>query len=513
MKGYMVTGYLNTTKNSPITGAIICDTEILLYGKDGRTLSSNDASRIKNLFAYTDRKSKTKAVFVELENAEQAMYNESFTTKLFGFTKKLFGYVDNTSKNTAEPVKIEDTLQDWSIKRTKSLEDKANERYLFMKKFIDDKAQKAREENKKLLVVMGEEHKLTDPHFFQVLLLDICTTIGIENVLLELPSTEQLIPSKDTTSLDITIHHYFYQDLFSNVLSKSHEKTNISLHPIDPLHNNYGKRTVSPKTRDKSINQSIKEVDQDALCVVGGAHIPHITTDPELSEKYEYAIFHSANLAYVPHFKNASDTTLNKWLKIHQSSASKTEKNVSEQLNSPSNESESKKLDLDSEFKRYEASNRGQMYVMKSQMPEKIINLSLEDGTAKAIPSDTEALNIAATVIEQNNSQSKILIGLRALQNDYKQLQEIQDRDPIPLQLEGDYLSGKITEKEYNQYNSDDNVKNAQKNYMIWEFIRNKNVYSQSDDETSDKSDQEAQRSGINTDIDLTGNWDTWPDC
>lgn len=441
--------YKNNIQGSPIKYVGIVDNQISLHGSKN-ILLMNSKSQINNLFGYIHRILKTEAVSPEIK-----------------------GHIQN-----------------YFTQRNETLQDLGNERYLRMKKIIEAKALKAKAAGKKLLVVMGEEHHLPDPHFFQVAALDICKTNGIQNVLVELPESTPLLSS----GKNIVIHNYLSKQLFFNVVSSLCSAKPISLHPIDSLHDEYGERTVSPQTRDQEINQSILKVDADALCVVGGAHIHHIKTDPALLAKYELAIFHSANLAYEKQYQNLTPTARNELLKNKELLILNTEQEIKNAL------SKANLSAPDLKFGRYEDLTLGKMYLMKSMSSEEITNLSLEDDTAKAIPSDTEALDIAVNVIKQNNPQSVILTKLQTLNNNYKKLQEVQEKvqeiqekqgyfDNILIKVDLDYLRGNITYEKYLEEKSSDWMFQNQSINMYFNFFPQED-YDQESSEESEGSDE-----------------------
>ena len=278
--------YLNNIPNSPIKSVIIDDDKgIALYGKSGKELTLKNKVYIDNFFNFIGKK----------HHILQVVTPE-----------------------------INEAIQNWSTQYINRLKYKGLEEYNRMGEIIEQKLREAREEDKNLLVVLGEEHECRDPQFFQLLLVDICLTKGIKNLLLEESSVEAYSP---------TITYYAYNHLFWNVISNSMLQQNISLHPIDPLHEQYGERKVSPLSRDKAILKSILEVGKDAIVVVGGAHMVDFMKNDEL-KKYKLAIFHSANRAYSKEYKNKSPQQLEKSLKNLESVVSAAEHKIQEELNS-----------------------------------------------------------------------------------------------------------------------------------------------------------------------------------
>ncbi len=285
----MVTEYLNTTENSPIT-------KVEIGGHKG----------------------------ISIDGTPNNEYTPSIFTKDHTEIYYIFDFIAKKVNSPAVTPEIDNAIQNFSAQYIQKLEKKAGKRYDEMAQVITQKSKEAQQEQKKLLVLLGERHYQTDPQCGQLLALDICQKFGITNLLIERPSIDRLIKPSLEHRADITA------DFLLNIISSSELQQYISLHAIDPLRDDLLYRKVSGLTRNKAINETIVGIGTDAMCIVGVNHIPHIIADPELSKIYNFAIFYNAQSTRYPEYDQKSSEQLDNLLKEQELLALESDKKSQE---------------------------------------------------------------------------------------------------------------------------------------------------------------------------------------
>lgn len=322
--------YRNDT-NSPIDLVKISDKEISLYSRNFESLnilSMSSESHINHLFDYIETTSKKQTV------------SKSYINNLFDYICRIFSKkaipAENKDETQAVSPKIKNKISNWFKNRDKSLREEVNEQYQIMKKIIDAKALEARQENKNLLVVIGEQHRSPASHLYQLIVLSILNKNGVNKVLEEQSTTTSTI-QYDQSAM---ISNYVNKELLSNVLATPKLKGTISSQPIDPCHEGYGDQSISPCTRAQEINRAIVEQNDSAMCVVGASHIHHIITDLQISEKYKLLTFDSANRPLREEYKNKSPEELEKLIKDQNIIISKNDDQINNDISNKVDSSE-----------------------------------------------------------------------------------------------------------------------------------------------------------------------------
>ncbi len=489
--------YKNNT-NSPIDWVGIGDKQISLHGPKN-ILFMNSESHINNLFDYIERTSKEQTVPVE-HNDETQTVSKSYINNLFSYIGGIFSKksipAENKDETQAVSPEIKKAVSNWFVNRDKLLREEGNEQYQNMKKIIDAKALEARQENKNLLVVIGEAHKVPASHLFQLFALDILNKNGVNKFLEEKSTTTSTI-QYDKFAM---ISNYVNKNVLSNVLATPKLKGIISSQPIDPCHEGFEDQSISPCTREQEINRAILEQNDSAMCVVGAAHIHHITTDPQISEKYKLPTFDTANLPLREEYKNKSPEELKKLIEDQDIIILKKKEQIKNDIS---------KCDSSELGKKCEDHVRllvTKICLMKAHKPDKITNLSLERGD---ISSDTEALNIAIDVITANNPESKVIAGLKEVQKNYQQLEAIRYGNQNIYRSDIKLLNGEIDRLKHSKEKEcmeEDSVSPA----FLFNLTNDQSNESGSDNKSSDDAYDQQENVGLGS---VGEDWDVWSHC
>lgn len=489
--------YRNNT-NSPIDWVGIGDKQISLHGPKN-ILFMNSESHINNLFDYIERTSKEQTVPVEHKDETQAV-SKSYINNLVGYIGGIFSKkaipAENKDETQAVSPKIKNEISNWFVNRDKLLREEGNEQYQNMKKIIDAKALAAQQENKNLLVVIGERHHSPASHLFQLFVLAILNKNGVNKVLEEKSTTTSTI-QYDKFAM---ISNYVNKDVLSNVLATPKLKGTISSQPIDPCHKGYVNRSISPCTREQEINRAILEQNDSAMCIVGAAHIYHIIRDPQISEKYKLLTFDSSDLPLREEYKNKSQEELENLVQYQEQLILQNDDQIKNDI------SKGHSSELDKKYDNDVLLTRTTICLMKALKPDEIKNLSLERGD---ISSDTEALNIAIDVITANNPESKVIAGLKEVQKNYQQLEAIRYGNQNIYRSDIKLLNGEIDRLKHSKEKEcmeEDSVSPA----FLFNLMNDQSDESGSDNESSDDAYDQQKNVGLGS---VGEDWDVWSHC
>lgn len=433
----------------------------------------------------------------------------------------LFDFIAKAIGSRAVTTEIENAIQTFFAQYIPKLEKKASKRYDEMTEVITQKSKEAQQEQKKLLVLLGERHYETDPQCGQLLALDICQKLGITNLLIERPSLDLDNVIKPSLQDRANIR----PDFLLNIMSSSELQQDISLHPIDPLRDDFLYNKISGLTRNKAINGEILKIGQDAMCVVGANHIPHIITDPEISKIYKFATFYndesldpitdpkmskiytSFSFYNQSVYDKKSPQELNNLLKSQESLALECDLKSQELIkkvqdmendhltkyNTLPNWNEKHPInDLTKQISTLKREYFGYMSrtlaITKLLRPQEMSNISIMDNRVASIPSALDAIDIAINVISANNKESKLLNVLKNQKVWFQKIEDIISFSP----WQDEYMRNMYVylSTGYNDRNYENKLQN---------------VLS-----VLERFDQTLITDPV---VDLIGNWDAHPDC
>lgn len=183
-------------------------------------------------------------------------------------------------EGTAQEIRkhFEDSIPGLAIRKKTSRKD-FEETYKILYDNINQCIATARKNNKKALILIGENHLERKSLILELMILNISKDLGINNFLIEcreeyLKTTLAATPEEHTSQN----HEYALE------YAKKHKFEMFACDPKAALF--YSRDSTAREARASAINHSIN-IDKDAVALVGMHHLMHIFEDKDIKNNYE----------------------------------------------------------------------------------------------------------------------------------------------------------------------------------------------------------------------------------
>jgi hypothetical protein len=388
--------------------------------------------------------------------------------------------------NPTIQIKIADAIKEFHPEN--NIQEKVSSLYTQMQVSIEEKLQKAQLSNKKLLILIGEDHGSWESFILELFALDICKKNNIENFFAECSKKLLEIITQNNTNFWA---QYKNED-HTNVVFKAALKNDMLLHLVDPLHFENIAGEVTYKERADKINEVLLCTPGDAIFCVGATHLFDIISQKSLSLKYEIITFNTCPL----------DNTLEQY--ESDKSALLWDRNTLDRL---------QKEALNANPPDYESSemveNLIDVYNMKNMYlfdKNKVIDLFIDPDGQKVLGSLNQVLDIATATISAYNPDSPTLETLSAMSDVDKQAQGIFYASPS-------YETRcKQLVKQLNSTEDGENLSSEDEDFSRKELV----YFSRPENHLSDIVNIDLAGGNIINYQENTANienWDTHPDC
>ena len=381
----------NTIISSPVKKVAIGKYSIKLYGQDNGYDRFNQNITPINPLEFEDKK-----------QLEQFL---SFISSKTNIVEQFLSFISSKT-NIDSPINKEITEAIDNFHPECTLQPIVSNLYTKMQDSIESELKKAQLSNKKLLILIGEDHKSWDSFVLELLALDICKKNNIYNFFAETcPETLQIISTHKSIHFWETYNNGDHYDL----LYRTALKNDMLLHLVDPLNFESMEGKVTYKQRADKMNEVLLCTPGDAILCVGAAHVIDIISEKSLSSKYEILALntvHSANILAAYHTLPWSYRCLNR-------------KKLDERQQGCLNSDKYDDLML-----------LEQVIAMRnikdmSQLKNKVTDLFISPDQNKIVVSATQALNILTNTISAHNPGSPTLETLSAISDVYKKAQDV----------------------------------------------------------------------------------------
>lgn len=383
--------------------------------------------------------------------------------------------------------KISDAIKEFHPEN--SILQTLGELYIKIKESIEDKLQKAQSSNKKLLILIGEDHGSRESFILEFLALDICKKNNIYNFFAECSQKMLKIITQNN------IAHFWAQyknEDHTSALFKVALKNDMLVHLVDPLHYENITGEVTYKQRADKINEVLLAANENAIFCVGATHLFDIISLESLSLKYEIITFNTCHpddsLEQYERYKAA--------LLWDRETLDRLEK---ECLTEDPENFESRET-LGILIDRYNMKN---MYSFENN---KVIDLFIDPDGQKVFGSISQVLDIATATISAYNPDLSILETLSAMSDVDKQAQRIFYASPSWK------MKCKQLLKQLNSIEDGENLSSEDEGFSKKELA----YFSRPENRLADIVDIDLAGSNIINYQENTANienWDIHPDC
>lgn len=330
-------------------------------------------------------------------------------------------------QNKNDPIispEMTEAIQNFHPENDKIKKEKIDLCYTKMEETVKQKLKQAQQENKKLLILIGDRDDNWDSGFLQLIALDICKKNNIQHFLAEAPKNFMHKPLSYGTD--------FWQPYMKNfnapITLRAALEANMSLHAYDPLSPDWSCHKVTFRERAQSMHKTISKLNQNAICVTGTAHISDIMSDILLQSQYLTVTFQAQMVIN----SSESDIFLSRALDNEQKEVVKSIKDAHRNANIE--HLIKKKESIDDELIQLNFSNAYSIAHKKDDAispNEEIIILPIKEEyefkpgkSTSFIRSDINALDIAIDTISKHNPDLKTL---NALKNTKSLVKNIHD--------------------------------------------------------------------------------------
>lgn len=306
---------------------------------------------------------------------------------------------------------IEEAIQ--NFRPEDRIKNKVSLLYTKMADVLEQKLTQAQQENKKLLILIGDRHDNWDSGFLQLIALDICKKNNIKHFLAEAPKNFMQKP----LSYGTEFWQHYMMNLNAPIIFRAALKNNMLLHACDPLSRDWADNKVTFRERGQAINKTISTLNEDAICVTGSAHIADMMSDVLLQSQYLTVTFQTQMIIN----NSESDIFLRSELDTQQKEVIASIKDAPQ--NTDIEYLIEKKKSIDNELIKLNLSNSYSIAHKKDDAissNEEIIILPIKEEykfepgkSTSFIPSDIDAINIAIDTISKHNPNSKTLNALQ----------------------------------------------------------------------------------------------------
>jgi hypothetical protein len=273
---------------------------------------------------------------------------------------------------------------------------------------IEEKLQKAQLSNKKLLILIGEDHGSWESFILELLALDICKKNNIQNFFAE--CSQKMLKIITQNNIPNFWKQYKNED-HTNVIFKAALKNDMSVHLVDPLHLENITGKVTYKQRADKINEVLLCTPGNAIFCVGATHLFDIISQESLSLKYEMITFNTCS----------QDNTLEQYESYK--SALLWDRETLDRLQQECLTADP--YDFESQDKLETLIDRHNMKNMYLFENNKVIDLFIDPDGQKVFGSLSQALDIATATISAHNPGAPTLSTLGAMSDVDKQAQGI----------------------------------------------------------------------------------------